>query len=60
MPERTGTVFGLLFSLSVNGAMIVPWIGGHLAAVLGVGVVPVMGAIGLAIVTVLALGARRL
>ena len=58
-PERTGTVFGLIFSTSVMGAMFVPWAGGHLATVLGVGVIPIMGAICMATVAALALVARR-
>jgi len=60
LPARTGTVFGLLFSLSVTGAMTVPWIAGHLAAAFGVRVVLVLGAAGFAVVTLLALRARRL
>jgi FHS family glucose/mannose:H+ symporter-like MFS transporter len=60
LPARTGTVFGLLFSLAVTGAMIVPWAAGHLAAAFGVPVVLVLGAAGFAVVTLLALRARRL
>jgi len=59
-PERTGTVFGLIFSTSVMGAMFLPWAGGHLAAVLGVSVIPIVGAIAMGTVGVLALAARRL
>ena len=59
-PDRTGTVFGLMFTLSVAGAMVLPWVGGHLAAALGVRVVMVLGAFGFLAVVLLALAARRL
>ncbi len=58
-PERTGTVFGVLFSLSVIGAMTLPWIGGHLAAALGVRVIMALGAAACLVVMLLALVARR-
>jgi fucose permease len=60
LPERTGAVFGLLFSLAVTGAMVLPWVGGHLAAAFGVRVVLLLGAAGFTVVTILALRARRL
>ena len=60
LPARTGTVFGLLFSLSVTGAMTVPWAAGHLAEAFGVRIVLVLGASGFAVVTLLALRARHL
>lgn len=58
-PERTGTVFGVLFSLSVVGAMTLPWVGGHLAAAFGVRAIMALGAAGFLVVMLLALGARR-
>ncbi len=60
LPARTGTVFGVLFSLSVLGAMSVPWAAGHLAATFGVHVVLMLGATGFAAVALLALRARQL
>ena len=60
LPARTGTVFGLLFSLAVTGAMIVPWVAGQLAAASSVRVVPVLGVAGFAAVLLLALWAGRL
>jgi len=60
VPERTGAVFGLMFTLSVTGAMTLPWVGGHLAAAFGVRVVMVLGTAGFVTVMLLALAARRL
>lgn len=59
-PQRSGAVFGLLFSISVVGAMLVPWVGGQLAAVHGLRVVPLLGAAGFALVVAFSLWARRL
>ncbi|MCG6928677.1 MAG: MFS transporter [Acidobacteria bacterium] len=60
LPARTGTVFGLLFSFSVTGAMTVPWAAGHLAEAHDVRIVLDIGASGFAVVTLLALRARHL
>lgn len=60
LPERTGAVFGLLFSLAVTGSMTLPWVGGHLAEAFGVRVVPLLAATGSTVVWVLALRARQL
>jgi fucose permease len=60
LPARTGTVFGLLFSLSVTGAMTLPWAAGHLAEAFGVRIVLLLGTSALFVVTLLALRARHL
>jgi fucose permease len=60
LPARTGTLFGLLFALSVVGSMAVPWVGGQAAAAHGLGVIPVLGAGGYVAVMLLALWAHRL
>jgi fucose permease len=60
LPERTGTLFRLIFSLSVIGGMLVPWLGGHLAAALGLRAIPILAAGVYVAVTLLALLARRL
>ena len=60
LPARTGTVFGLLFSLSVTGAMTLPWAAGHLAEAFGVRIVLVLGTSAFSVVTLLALRARHL
>jgi fucose permease len=59
LPGHTGTVIGLMSSLGVIGAMILPWAGGHLAAALGVRAVMALGAAGFTVVLLLALAARR-
>jgi FHS family glucose/mannose:H+ symporter-like MFS transporter len=60
LPARTGTVFGALFSLAVLGAMAIPWIAGQVGALVGVGIVLVLGAVCLGVVFLLALRARHL
>jgi fucose permease len=60
LPSRTGTLFGLLFALSVLGAMAVPWVGGHLAAVHGLRAIPALAGGAYFAVMLLALRARRL
>jgi fucose permease len=59
-PTRTGTVFGVLFTLALTGGMTVPWIAGHVAAASGVRAVLFLGAAGFVAVTLLALRAGRL
>lgn len=60
VPEKTGTVFGLLFSASLMGAMTVPWIAGHMAEVVGLRVVLAFGCAGFVVSAFLSLRARRL
>jgi fucose permease len=55
LPERSGTVFGVLFTLALTGGMTVPWVAGHVAAAAGVRAVPLLGAGGFVAVALLAL-----
>jgi fucose permease len=57
---RTGTVFGVLFTFALTGAMTIPWVAGHVAAASGVRAVFVLGAAGFVAVAVLARRASRL
>jgi fucose permease len=59
-PTRTGTVFGVLFTLALTGGMTLPGVAGHLAAASGVRAVLVLGAAGFVAVTLLGLRAGRL
>ncbi len=34
-PERSGTVFGVLFAVALTGGIVMPWIAGHLADAAG-------------------------
>jgi fucose permease len=60
LPERTGALFGLIFSLSVIGGMLVPWLAGHLAGAYGVRAISSLGMSVYVAVTLLALLAQRL
>jgi MFS family permease len=53
LPARTGTVFGVLFSLAVLGGMAFPWAAGHLAPAFGVRIVLALGATGFGVVALL-------
>ena len=61
--QRAGTVFGLLFSVALIGGMTFPWAVGQVSQQVGVRwgmVVPVMGAIGIIILSVvLVFGDRK-
>jgi fucose permease len=60
LPARTGTLFGLLFAVSVVGSMTVPWVGGQVAAAHGLRAIPALAAVGYFAVGLLALSAKRL
>jgi FHS family glucose/mannose:H+ symporter-like MFS transporter len=49
-PERTGTVFGLLFSIALIGGMTFPWVVGQVSQEISVRagmIVPTLGAVGI-------------
>jgi fucose permease len=57
---RTGTVFGVLFTFALTGAMTIPWVAGHVAASAGVRAVLFLGASLFVAVTLLAMRAAWL
>jgi fucose permease len=44
LPSRSGTVFGVLFTIALGGGMTIPWLAGHVAARLGLRAVLALGA----------------
>lgn len=54
--QRTGTVFGLLFSIALVGGMLLPWTVGQVSQRLSVRlgmIVPVLGAVGIVLLSVI-------
>jgi fucose permease len=60
LPSRSGTVFGVLFTLALSGGMTIPWLAGHIAARVGLRAVLALGAANFVAGTLLALRAARL
>jgi LmbE family N-acetylglucosaminyl deacetylase/fucose permease len=60
LPSRSGTVFGVLFTIALCGGMTIPWLAGHIAARAGLRAVLVLGALGFVAVMLLAWRAGRL
>lgn len=59
-PSRSGTVFGVLFTVGLCGGMTLPWVAGHLAAATGLRAVLVLAASAFVAVALLAWRASRL
>ena len=57
--ERSGTVFGLLFTVALCGGMIIPWLAGHLAEAGGLRAVFVLAGANFGAVAVIGWRARR-
>lgn len=58
--ERSGTVFGILFTVALTGGMTIPWLAGHVAERMGLRTVFLMAALGFAMVAALSATARGL
>ena len=60
LPSRSGTVFGVLFTIALGGGMTIPWLAGHVAARSGLRAVLALGAANFVAGMLLAFRAARL
>jgi fucose permease len=60
LPKRSGTVFGVLFTVALSGGMSIPWLAGHLAASAGLRAPLILGALNFVAGLLLAVLAARL